>query len=1098
MMWNAYLAPCPWLAGGVLLRRASPLHPTRRRRFSFPSAVAVALPFALACLTLSASALTITIGAPSAGAWTGSDTAGVTGTASGPTTDRRVLDTTADFAGGAEINVSTAGNKVTLVPPANQTYRYFQDFTGLVNASHIDEHWIWNLTGLFWQVSNIGSLSSTPPSLAHSGIAPEYVFWNSLLPGGLLDGRLSFRYLCQANGFLNAWVSPDGSASNLTPILSTAVAGQTTLDYNLTASFAGARALYVKFVVGASMAGSSFCSIDDFEVVANTSISGASRVTFLDDFTPGANMVWNGWEGYWAVGSGTGTSDTLPSLYHIATGTTSVIANWGSASPIVNATLSFHYMCEVNAALQAYIGTSASSESRILNGARGAAHTVFSINATPYLAGGKGVYLRFASDATTTPNYFCGVDDVAFSWNVTGYLNYTYTGIYASPSVDLGYAATLTTADWVATVPANSALFVSFRSSTNNVSYSGWQLLAASGAAVSPTGARFVQFRVDFTSIGGVALAAVDRLGVNFSAIAKVELSVNGGAWANATGADVWNGTVSLAGGSNNITARVTDSTGATASSVVQVFRDTFNPGTPGKPVGPAVTNLTSATWTWSAAADVGLGVDHYLVDVGLTPLGQELGAAISAPSTTYTFAGLPDNVRVFLTVFAVDGAGLVSVAGSTSDATFVDRTAPGPVAIQSPSAFTRNSSISWSWAAATDFGSGVGAYQVSVGTTPGASDAAVATTTLTNFSFPNGQGGSTYYLSVSPIDIAGNIGPSSTAAGVTVDQAAPVGPAAITGPSPVTNSSTLAWSWPAATDALSGVDHYFVSVGTTAGGSDIAGLEWNATSYTVSFVPSGARYYFEVRAVDRAGNVGAPSTASLVLVDDAPPSAPAIHPVAAYIANLTQEIAWDASTDEPATNASGVDHYVVRVAQGASVNETTSNGLSFAVPLEDGARYTVSVTSVDRAGNEGPTSSATFTADRSGPAAPAGLKVVIVDATGPSFAASWDGTSDAGAGLKQYKVNIGTTPGGSQVASGRAVSGTRAEWTGSFDTTYFVTVWGVDNLGNAGPTDSTTEGVVAKKPGTTGGGFLPGAEAGAALAALITVAAAASLRKRR
>jgi hypothetical protein len=1096
--WNPYLARCPWLSRGLALRRARAFQPHSRRRLSLASALAFGLPLAFALLTFSAAALTVTVGSPSAGTWTGSDTVGVTGTASGPNSDRRVLDTTADFAGGAEINVSTAANQVTLVPPANQTYRYFQDFTGLVNASHIDEHWIWNLTGLFWQVSNIAALSSTPPSLAHSGIAPEYVFWNTLLPGGLLDGRLSFRYMCQANGFLNAWASPDGSAANLTPILATALAGQTTLDYNLTSSFAGARALYVKFIVGASTAASSFCSIDDFEVVANTSISAASRVSFFDDFTPGANMVWNGWEGFWAVGNATGTSDTLPSLYHLATGSTSVIANWGSATAIVNATLSFHYQCEANAALQAFLGTGASSESRILNGARGAGHTVFSINATPYLAGGKGVYLRFASDATSTPTYFCGVDDVAVSWNVTGFLPYTYTGIYSSPSVDLGYPAALTTADWVAAVPANSSISVSFRSSSNNVSYSAWQPLAASGAPVSPTGARFVQFRVDFTSFGGVALAVVDRLGVNFSALAKVELSVNGGAWATAVGTGVWNGTVALAGGSNNITARVTDSTGATASSVVQVSRDTFNPSSPGRPAGPAVTNLTSATWTWSAATDVGLGVDHYLVDVGLAPFGQELGATISTPGPTYTFTGLPDNVRVYLTAFAVDGAGLVSLAGNSSDATLVDRTAPGPVGIQPPPAFTRNNSISWSWAAATDFGSGVGAYLVSIGTTPGASDAAFATTTLTNFSFPNGQGGSTYFFTVAPIDNAGNVGPTSTAGGVTVDQTAPVGPGAVMGPAAVTNLSTLTWSWPAATDVLSGVDHYFVSVGTSAGGSDIAGLVWSAATYTVSFVPSGARYYFEVRAVDRAGNAGAPSTASPVLVDDAAPTAPVIHPVASFIANLTEEIAWDASTDQPPTNASGVDHYVIRIAQGAAVRETTSIGLSVIVPLDDGANYTVSVSSVDRAGNEGSISSVAFTADRSGPAAPAGLKLTVVDAAGPSFAATWDGTSDAGAGLKQYKVNIGTTPGGTQVAAGRAVTGTRAEWTGSFDTTYYVTVWGVDNLGNAGPTNSTTEGVVAKKPGTTGGGFLPGLETGGALSAMFVVAVAASSRKRR
>jgi len=1072
-----------------------PNNPSKRA-----AAGAMFLPLALAFLALSASALTVTVTSPTPGTWTGSDTAAVSGTASGPTPDRRVLDTSADFAGGGEVNVTTSSDRISLLTSPTETYRYFEDFTGLALSATIDEHWMWNLTGTFWQVTNLGSLSANPPSLGHSGTTTEHLYFDTLLPGPLVDGRVSFGYYCQANAFLNAWASSDGSPANRTPILSVGASAANTLDYNLTAVFSGASSLYVHFEVGASSPTNSFCAIDDFELLATVdTTAGASRALFADDFTWGANSVWNGYEGYWAAGNASGVSDTPPALYHVATGTTSVWANWGAATPILNASLSFHYQCEANAALQAYLSRDGTTETRILNGVRGAGHTSFSFNATAILSGGTGTFLRFASDATTTPSYFCGVDDIAIAWNVTGYLNLTYSGAYTSPSVDLGFPSTLTTADWVGQAPAQTLLTVSFRSSANNVTFSPWALLPSSGASVAANGARFAQFRVNLTSFGGRNLPSVDRLGLNFSALSQVEVSVNGGPWSPASGTDSWSADVPLAGGSNNITARVTDSTGFTASSVVQVFRDTFPPSAPGKPSGPAVTNLTDATWNWGAAADVGLGVDHYLVDVGITPGGSELGAGMPASGTSYLVTGLPDNVRVYLTAWAVDLAGLVSLSGSSSDATLVDRTAPGPVTVQGPGAFTASSSVTWSWSAGSDAGSGVSAYSVRVGSIAGAADVATATTTFLNFTFPDGLSGSTYFLSVAALDNAGNLGPASAASGVTVDQVAPAGPGSVSVPSTVTNSTSLTWSWPAATDALSGIDHYLVTLGTTPGAADIASLSWTATSYTASYVAAGAHYYFEVRAVDRAGNLGGSAAAQGVLVDVVPPSAPAIDAVAAFVSGLAQTISWNASEDLPAANASGLDHYIVRVAEGENVTTTTASGLEVAVSLVDGAHYRVSVSAVDRAGNEGPSAPVSFTADRSGPAAPAGLRLIVSDAGGPTFQASWNGTVDAGSGVKGYRISIGTTPGGEEVASARVVDGTTEKWTGSYDTVYFVTVWGIDDLGNAGPPSSTTQGVSASRPGSGGGGgFLPGPEAAAALFALAAAAFALGARKRR
>jgi hypothetical protein len=1070
-----------------------------RPKTSAAKLIAFGVPFALAALALSASALTVSIGSPTAGTWTASPTTTIAGVASAPTTDRRVLDLSGDLAGGTEINVSNANDRVSLDIPVSETYRYTQNFTGLDLSPTIDGHWMGDLNGSFWQVTSLGSLSASPPSLGHSGTATEHVYWVTLLPGALLDGYVAFNFLCQANAAIDVWASSGGSPGNRTSILSSTGTASSAFYYNLTSILPGTKAVYLHIQVGASSSTNSFCALDDFEFVGVVDTSSASTTSsFSDDFTSGANAVWNGYEGFWAVGSPSGVSDTPPALHHLGQPSTSVRANWASASPILGATLTFDYQCQANGAIQAYISQDGQSETRVLNSARGAAHTAFSYNATALLRGGTAAYLRFASDATGSPSESCGVDDVVWSWNVTGYLSPSYTGSYTSPVIDLGAAGTLTTADWVAVTPAASAVAVSFRSSSNNVSYSPWVPLPSSGSSVATTGVRYGQFRVDFSSTANRAIPYVDRLGLNFSAIVRVEVSVNGGAWSPATGTSAWNATVALAGGSNNITARVTDSTGATAQSVVEVFRDTFPPSAPPAPTGPSVTNLTSVTWTWGPATDVGLGVDHYLVDVGLFPGGFELGAGLLAPSTTFTMTGLPDQVTAYATVWAVDAAGLTSLLASTSAGTLIDRTAPGAPSLSPQPAFTAAGALTWAWSAPAEAGSGVASYLVRVGSTPGGAEYETVSLTARNHTYSAGVSGSSYYLSVAALDLAGNLGAFATAPAVTVDQAPPTSPAPVTGPGAVTNSTALTWSWADSTDALSGVLHYFVTIGTTPGGSEVSAVAWPSTTYTAASVVPGARYYFEVRAVDGAGNAGPAGIATATLVDVEAPSAPAVDAVAAFVAASALTLTWNASIDAPSDNASGIDHYLVRTSDGTTTADTTVTGLDASVPLSDGTHYTVLVAAVDLAGNVGPSSSVSFTSDRSGPSPPTGLRLAVSSPDGPVFQASWNGTADNGSGVKEYRISIGTTPGGTDIANGRIVStGTSEKWSGSFGTTYFVTLWAVDNLGNAGPSASLTEGIKAERPTAGGGGFLPGFEVAAALAAVGAAAILATRRRR-
>lgn len=89
------------------------------------------------------------------------------------------------------------------------------------------------------------------------------------------------------------------------------------------------------------------------------------------------------------------------------------------------------------------------------------------------------------------------------------------------------------------------------------------------------------------------------------------------------------------------------------------------------------------------------------------------------------------------------------------------------------------------------------------------------------------------------------------------------------------TNNTKPTWSWTTSTDATSGMDGYYIKIGTTSGGSETFAETWigNNTAYTPNFVLVDNIYYLSIKAKDRAGNSGEYSASSLVTVDTTAPS---------------------------------------------------------------------------------------------------------------------------------------------------------------------------------------------------------------------------------
>lgn len=1075
--------------------RASPTPSRRARevsrlgpRVAATAGAALAL---LMALSFVASALSITVTSPPDGSWTAQSLVTVNGTAQSPSMDTVFLNSDAELAGGYETNTTVSGGEVIQTFPDTETYRYEQPFTGMAGQDSVDEHWTWNFSATWWEVSALGTLSANPPALAHSGSVTESITWMAALPGNATAGWVAFDYLCEANAFMNVYASTTGHASGETGILSTGASVSTSHWANVSTLANGSDTLVVRFEVGSGSATSSYCTVDDFVAEINFTRALEHTVSVSDDFSDGPSSLWSAPQGGWAANNSSAGSSSPPAFGHLGVPPTSARLNLAFPSGLTKATVSFDYRCEPNASVSAYISSTGSGETNILTSLRGAPPTGFFFDASPQIGGSLGLYLRLVGDSTSPSGDLCAIDNLDIQVTYRGHQAVTYTGSYLSPIADLGIDADLSGYGWWGGPDTNTSVDVFARSSLNNLTFSSWSPVPPSGApAGTPTG-RFVQFRADFTSLGGFETAAVDAFVANFSAIVSVEWTKDQVTWYLASGTTNWTATVPLGSGTNIITVRVRDTTGALVTSQVQVSRDDIPPGPPGKPQAPAVTNGTDVTWQWEPATDVGVGVSHYLVDVGLSPGGFELATGLVVNGTNFTYGPVPDGGTVYIAVRAVDAGGTPALDRDRviSNGTVVDRTAPAQTTVQGPGPYSNAGSLTWTWIRPSDPGTGVASYQVKVGTAAGSGDVFSGSVSGTSYTLLSPTSGTTYFATVTAVDGAGNAGPSSSSAGTTSDLDPPTGPSSVQSGAALTNASTITWTWASAVDASSGVDHYHVEVGTTVGGNDLADINTTDTAYTVGFVESGTFVYLGVTPVDVAGNVGTRVDATVVHTDSTPPGGLNLTHVDPYVANATVRVEWSAVVDGPTPGSSGVAHYVVRVRTSAGQTETTVDDTQTTVTVEDGVTYTVEVFAVDNAGNRGPSSSVTFTGDQQGPAAPGVVTARVTNPLGPSFTASWNASVDAGSGLAEYRVSVGTSPGGTDVASAVRVTRLNFTWTGKEGTDYWVTVWAVDKLGTAGPSVATTD-PVRYTATAEGGGFLPGLESVATVVALAGVAA--------
>jgi hypothetical protein len=296
--------------------------------------------------------------------------------------------------------------------------------------------------------------------------------------------------------------------------------------------------------------------------------------------------------------------------------------------------------------------------------------------------------------------------------------------------------------------------------------------------------------------------------------------------------------------------------------------------------VGPAFASGVTHAGDWTArmltidfgtATDAGSGmVGPYTVH--LSSLGEwdpmyEYGTftVVGPPATidvTTVGTGIGDAQQIYARVSAVDALGNEGSTGWSNRVT-ADLSGPEtPTPPGFPLAYSNTASLTVFWEFAYDMWSGTAEYRIQASTIDGDSGIFFDQTfspPVWSATVPAAHGDTVYYRAQA-IDAVGNLSAWSSWSGpVLVDLEAPVLTEAPT-PNVTRTNGPVTWTWPAATDPVSGTTDYEVQLSATANpdGSGVYATLGATSPYGMSLAsrPDGSQVYARVRAYDRAGNV--------------------------------------------------------------------------------------------------------------------------------------------------------------------------------------------------------------------------------------------------
>lgn len=615
-----------------------------------------------------------------------------------------------------------------------------------------------------------------------------------------------------------------------------------------------------------------------------------------------------------------------------------------------------------------------------------------------------------------------------------------------------------------------------------------------SGFADSLSGVASYQYSIGTTS-GGTDITSWISTGTSTS-VTKTGLTLSNGQtyYVNVRGVDNAGNTGSVA-----------SSDGITIDTSLPTSTPTMNDYYNSSSWANTITGTASATvGIFQVELKIQRSSDSKHWDGDSWEVGSSWLVASSTTSWTYALAvgNLSDGATYTISSRATDNLSRLQDPPNTDTFTYDTTNPTAPASANdgtgTDSDYTTSlTQLSANWTSSTDATSGIQKYQYAIGTTVGGTNTVSWTDNSTNtsvtrtgLSLTNGQ---TYYFTVRAVDNANNTGSVTNSDGIMVDNAGPAAPGTPADSGTYSSNTSQTWTWTAASDAESGVAGYYISIGTTAGATDVVNnLDLgNVLTYTRNSLSNGVTYFAKVRAYDAAGNTGTYSANSNGITIDttAPTSDPqlsrtyysASNWLGSITVNLTDATSgvqlagiainrnsdgygWcDIDLDGTYSWTAGYTCYTDYSSPGSSFTYTFS-----ASNLTTGQAYTIDTYARDNAANiETPHTQETFTYDNSGPSTP-----TVNDGTSSdvdsvesltTLSANWTAATDEESGVTGYEYAIGTSSGGINIvtwtSASTATSVTRSDLTLSVGTTYYFSVRatnGAATTGAVGNSDGT------------------------------------------
>ncbi len=378
------------------------------------------------------------------------------------------------------------------------------------------------------------------------------------------------------------------------------------------------------------------------------------------------------------------------------------------------------------------------------------------------------------------------------------------------------------------------------------------------------------------------------------------------------------------------------------------------------------------------------------------------------------------------------------------------------------------------SWTAPTsDGGAAISGYRIEVSINGGSSfSQLVASHSTTSYSHTGLTAGTARHYRVRAINSVGNSGWSNTANATTASPTATVPgvPTSLTATASGQTIINLSWTAPAS-DGGAAISGYRIEVSTN-GGSSFSQLvaSQSGTSYSHTGLTAGTARHYRVRAINSVGSSGWSNTANATTAAATAPGAPTSLTATASGQTIIN-LSWTAPTSDGGAAISG---YRIEVSTngGSSFSQLVASHSTTSYShtgLTAGTARHYRVRAINSVGNSGWSNTANATtAAATAPGAPTSLTAAADGQT--TIDLSWTApTSDGGAAISGYRIDVSTNGGSSFSQLVASQSGTSYSHTGlTAGTARHYRVRAINSVGSSGwsnTANATTASLTATVP---------------------------------